>query len=146
MFGSEHFRTRLLKKDPLLNHTVYFGCLLCCCPFWLGCCVARASRGLGSGVGTVALTLVSLLWMILTAPGWWHFPRKCIVRFSDHFSRPCVSRLNPSSEGRPGIRVVSCKRLVPAGVAHVCTQCLLSHKVQPLSPVSLVQRNLKCSV
>ncbi|XP_029014228.1 SUN domain-containing protein 1-like isoform X8 [Betta splendens] len=41
---------------------------LCSCLLQPGYCVVRVGKAVGSGVGTVAKTLLSLLWMLLTAP------------------------------------------------------------------------------
>lgn len=43
----------------------------------------------------------------------------------------CISlSLNVYSEGSEETSVVSGNRMVPAGVSHVCFQCLLSHTVR----------------
>ena len=104
--------------------------------------MVRAGKALGSGVGSVAQSLLTLFWMLLAAPGWQHFlfstSKRCLfasfysnmVWLCSHSRSVCVFYLfNLPSEGRQGTSVVSCNRMVPAGVSHVSPQRLLSDTV-----------------
>ena len=120
-------------------------CLPGYCLLQPGYCAVRAGKALASGVGTVAQKSLSLLWILLAAPGLLHFILTYLhlllfsrATWSHHVLIPSLNVFknvfNPPREGRQGTRVVSCNRMVPAGVCHVSPQRLLSDTVRIRRP------------
>lgn len=117
--------------------------------------MVRAGKALGSGAATAVQRLLSLFWMLLAAPGWLCLFSHFRNMFSFFFAiwADCVLILcmcfvfyvyiyiynlfNLPSEGRQGTSVVSCSRMVPAGVSHVSPQRLLSDTVGTHPPSSI---------
>ena len=100
-------------------------------------CVVRSGKVLGCSAMRALQSLLSLFWMFLTGPGWWSraVSLQCIftvlhVPNCNHAYFLLSLLLNLCSKGRQGTSVVSGNRMVPAGVSHVCPQCLLSHAVR----------------
>ena len=117
-------------------------------PARLLCGESRQSVGV-RGRGSAAEAALTLLdapgcsWSVLLFSHLWNMRRLCIFlgkynlivfSFSVYFF---LCLFNLSSEGRQGTSVVSCNRMVPAGVSHVCPQRLLSDTVRALSPLSI---------
>lgn len=115
-----------------------------------GYCVVRAGKALGSGAGSALQRLLALFWMLLAAPGWLEhlFLSICCeicIDFKQQdpivFSFSVCTHFFPSfyfhlpSEGRQGTSVLSCHRMVPAGVSRVCFQRLLPDTVSPSTNV-----------